>query len=136
MRITTRLLMPAGLAMLFVGPAAAQPSEAAVAAVRSSCRSDYIAHCMGVPRGGSEALACLQRNQASLSTGCRHALAELGPVGGGAGPGLTQQCAAHLREICPGIAPGSGRLVACLADRRESLGEECRQALENARATR
>jgi hypothetical protein len=131
-RVLSGLALWAALAAS--APAGAQPSDAAVNAVRASCRGDYIAHCMGVPRGGREALECLQRNQPSLSSGCRHALAEIGTGAGGAA--LTERCAAQIGAMCPGIAPGGGRLVACLADRRESLGEACRAALDAARAAR
>ncbi|MDP2409922.1 MAG: hypothetical protein Q8M26_06515, partial [Pseudolabrys sp.] len=54
-------------------------SEAAVAqitpeqqsAMRANCRSDFMSKCSGVSPGGKEALACLQKNVASLSSGCK-----------------------------------------------------------------
>src|SRR5271155_2420167 len=61
---------------------AQQPSQAQLSAVRSSCRSDYMAHCSSVPTGGKASLACLQKNIASLSPGCKTAV---NAVGGGQG---------------------------------------------------
>src|SRR5438128_10731487 len=66
------------------GEAAAQPNQAQAGAIRQACRADYGAHCAGVPTGGQAALACLQRNMASLSPPCRDAV---GAVGGGAASG-------------------------------------------------
>jgi hypothetical protein len=57
------------------GPALAQgPSEAQREAVKSQCRSDYIAHCSSVPPGGEAALQCLAKNMSSLSGACQAAV--------------------------------------------------------------
>ena len=50
------------------------PTDAQRNAVKSSCRSDYIAHCSSVQPGGAAALQCLQKNMASLSSGCQAAV--------------------------------------------------------------
>lgn len=55
--------------------AAHQPTALQIAAIRQSCRSDFMAHCPGVTPGGKDALLCLQRNAGRLSRGCRAAVA-------------------------------------------------------------
>ena len=61
------------LAMAF--PAFSQaPTDAQRSAVRSACRSDYVAHCSSVPPGGMASLQCLQKNMSSLSSGCQSAV--------------------------------------------------------------
>ena len=50
------------------------PTDAQREAIRSACRSDYIAHCSSVPPGGLESLQCLQRNMSSLSGSCKTAV--------------------------------------------------------------
>src|SRR6185437_13055820 len=56
-------------------PAFAQaPSQAQRDAIKSQCRSDYIAHCSSVPPGGEASLQCLQKNMSSLSSSCQSAL--------------------------------------------------------------
>jgi Cysteine rich repeat len=63
-----------------VAPAFAQaPTEAQRAAIRSACRSDYIAHCSSVPPGGAESLQCLQKNMSSLSASCKAAVNAVQP---------------------------------------------------------
>lgn len=49
-------------------------SEAQKAAVKSACRSDYMAHCSSVQPGGEAALQCLAKNMSSLSPGCQGAV--------------------------------------------------------------
>jgi hypothetical protein len=57
---------------------AQQPSQAQINAIKASCRSDYMAHCASVPTGGPAALACLQKNIASLSPPCQEAVSAAG----------------------------------------------------------
>lgn len=54
--------------------AAQQPTPDQQATIKANCRSDFMANCMGVPRGGKEAFQCLQKNLASLSAGCQQAI--------------------------------------------------------------
>ena len=50
------------------------PSQAQRDAIKSECRSDYMAHCSSVPPGGEASLQCLQKNMSSLSSGCQSAV--------------------------------------------------------------
>jgi hypothetical protein len=60
---------------------AQRPSQEQIGAIRSACRGDFQARCTGVQPGGPEALACLKKNVAVLSSGCQKAV---GSVDGGA----------------------------------------------------
>ena len=63
------------LLTLVTGRASAQqPSQEQIGAIRSACRADYQARCAGVQPGGPEALACLKKNVAVLSSGCQKAV--------------------------------------------------------------
>jgi len=55
------------------GPAAAEPTEAQLGAIKSNCRSDYMSNCWGVPKG-AKAMQCLKEHMASLSSGCKKAV--------------------------------------------------------------
>ena len=56
-------------------PASAQaPSQAQRDAIKSQCRSDYMAHCSSIPPGGEASLQCLQKNMSSLAPGCQSAV--------------------------------------------------------------
>jgi hypothetical protein len=61
--------------IMMTTPGVAQaPTDAQREAIRSACRSDYIAHCSSVPPGGLESLQCLQKNMSSLSGTCKGAV--------------------------------------------------------------
>jgi hypothetical protein len=54
------------------------PTDAQREAIRSACRSDYMAHCSSVPPGGLESLQCLRKNMSSLSGSCKSAVNAVG----------------------------------------------------------
>jgi hypothetical protein len=93
-----------GVSALCSEASAQPPSQAQISAVKSACRSDYMAHCSSVPPGGKASLACLQKNMASLSPHCKSAV---GAIGGGQGAAAPPtQPAAEPAETAPaGSAP-------------------------------
>jgi hypothetical protein len=66
--------LTAALTMAAASPSFSQPTEAQKEAVKSACRSDYMAHCSSVTPGGEEALQCLAKNMSSLSGSCQSAV--------------------------------------------------------------
>src|ERR1700709_337805 len=72
--IATQGAMLAGAMVISASAFAQAPTDAQLEAIRSACRSDYIAHCSSVPPGGLEALQCLQKNMSSLSGSCKSAV--------------------------------------------------------------
>jgi hypothetical protein len=141
--------------------APAKPTAQQTAAVRASCRSDFMSHCVGVQPGGAEALQCLKRNEAQLSPTCRSAVAAIGGGGSGAttapseapaatappavapiGPmpmlrprealAIVQICGVEVRSLCAGVPFGGGRIIGCLAANASSLSPSCYGALSAA----
>jgi hypothetical protein len=41
-------------------------------------------------------------------------------------------CAADAQKFCAGVAPGGGRIIACLKEHKDSLSDQCRQAATQA----
>jgi hypothetical protein len=81
-------------------PAFAQaPTDAQRSAIRSACRSDYMAHCSSVPPGGLESLQCLQKNMSSLSSSCKSAVNAVSAAEKPAAP------AASEKSDAPAAAP-------------------------------
>jgi hypothetical protein len=69
-----RILMAAFLIAAAAPALAQQPTDAQRSAIRSACRSDYMAHCSSVPPGGLASLQCLQKNMSSLAPSCQSAV--------------------------------------------------------------
>src|SRR6516225_7399112 len=75
MRLRHVSVLCIGVALTVATTAFAEgPSEAQRAAVKSACRSDFMAHCSSVTPGGKEALECLAQHMSSLSGGCQEAV--------------------------------------------------------------
>jgi hypothetical protein len=77
---TRKALLAAALFATATGAFAQMPTDAQKAAIRSSCRSDYEAHCASVPPGGEASLQCLQSHISSLSSGCQSAVRAIEPA--------------------------------------------------------
>jgi hypothetical protein len=145
-------------------PAAAparRPTQQQIGAIRAACRSDFISHCSGVQPGGPEALQCLERSKAEVSSRCRAVLAAITPgaaQGGAPEPppaaappsppaegftirplrpreefAILRLCIEEARGLCGGIPPGGGRIISCLARNASQLSPRCRAAMDEAR---
>ncbi|OPY93701.1 hypothetical protein A5906_18125 [Bradyrhizobium sacchari] len=78
---STRIaLLAATLFATATGAFAQAPTEAQKSAIRSACRSDFMAHCSSVTPGGVEAFQCLAKNMSSLSPGCQTAVRAVEPA--------------------------------------------------------
>jgi hypothetical protein len=73
-RTTFAALLTMAIAAIATPSYSQGPSEAQKAAVKSACRSDYMAHCSSVQPGGEAALQCLAKNMSSLSSSCQSAV--------------------------------------------------------------
>lgn len=143
--------------------AAQQVTDAQRRAIRSACRSDFMAQCSGVTPGGREALACLRQHNSSLSAGCQKALAAApggsktaAPDSGSssssatpeqtpsqqAAPAMTpreemaiarEACGADFRAYCRAVPFGGGRVIACLRENMQRLSPSCQKVLSSAR---
>lgn len=100
--LTAALLATATVAI------AQTPTEAQKSAIRSSCRSDFMARCSSVTPGGAEAFQCLQKNMSSLSPGCQTAVRALEPP---AAPKAEAAPAAPKTEAAP-AAPAAPKAQA------------------------
>jgi hypothetical protein len=135
-----------------------QPTAAQISAVRSNCRADYPKVCAGVPSGGAAALQCLETNEAKLSASCKNAVMAAGGAGAPVATGSTatvapaaaepapalalrplrpreillvmrSACGEDVRALCPGVAPGGGRIIECLAGQSAKLSPACHSVL-------
>ncbi|MCK1607392.1 hypothetical protein IVB02_39955 [Bradyrhizobium sp. 166] len=109
-------LLAAALFATAAGAFAQAPTEAQKSAIRSACRSDFMAHCASVTPGGVEAYQCLQKNMSSLSSGCQTAVRAVEPAAAPkteaapkeAPPKAEAAPAAPKAETAPAAKPASG----------------------------
>jgi hypothetical protein len=87
------------------GQVTAEPTAEQQAAIKANCRSDFMANCMGVPRGGKEAFQCLEKNLASLSAGCQQAIKAITAAAKPPAPAAPPPAAAPAPAPAPAAAP-------------------------------
>ena len=144
---------------LFVGAAhSQQPTDAQRNAIKSACRSDFMAQCSGVTPGGAAALSCLQQHSAGLSAPCQQAVAAISAAGApaaGAGAGaataatppatrpaampvispreemmiVRETCGPDFRAFCRMVPIGGGRVISCLRDNLQRVSPACHRVL-------
>ncbi len=105
---------------LAAGAQAQQPTDAQRNAVRSACRSDFIAQCSGVTPGGMEALTCLQQHNASLSKPCREAISNL------EGPKKSSNEAPPQSDVTPPTTTAAAAQKQPTAAQRDAVKSSCR----------
>ena len=66
--------MAGAIGLALAQSAFAQVTAEQQAALKSSCRSDFMSNCSGVRPGGADALQCLQKNVSKLSPSCQSAV--------------------------------------------------------------
>jgi hypothetical protein len=152
----TAALALLALPIVAAAPTAAQPSPEQIATMRQACRSDFITHCSGVQPGGREALQCLERNVAQLSTECGNAVSAVLPKAETksetsqpaaaeiASPQPSQpsqqdelaavQQACTIKDFmshCSWIQPGNPELLLCLRANAAELSPACQSVVRS-----
>ena len=95
---------------------ASAPTPEQQSAIKFTCGRDFMANCRGVPQGGPEALACLQRNAAKLSPNCKTSLAAI-EDGAPATAAAAATPAAAAPAARPGLPPGPFPLRRAIRER-------------------
>jgi hypothetical protein len=92
--------------------------------VGQACEGDIESTCPDVRPGQGAVLRCLRQSFYSLAPGCQDAVR-------GASEKLAEfkkACGPDAKRHCKGIAPGQGRILACLKSKEPELAPAC-QAL-------
>lgn len=129
------------LAMAMLSGAAQALSGAQQSALRANCRSDFMAHCSSVTPGSKEALVCLQKNVARLSSACRKVVSStMPPPAHAAAPppakhaaapttaekdAIRKHCRSDYMAHCSGVTPGGKEALACLQRNVSRLSPAC-----------
>jgi hypothetical protein len=152
----TAALALLALPIATAAPTTAQPSPEQIATMRQACRADFITHCSGVQPGGREALQCLERNAAQLSTECGNAVSAVVPkaetkpetpqpaAAEAAPPQPSQpsqqdelaavQQACTIKDFmshCSWIQPGNPELLLCLRANAAELSPACQSVVRS-----
>jgi hypothetical protein len=96
--------------------------ERKVKEVGAACGDDVRSWCADVKPGGGAVLRCLAQNRANLTPQCQEVLQGAQEKAGE----FRQKCGGDAKKFCKGIAPGQGRILACLKSREADLSPACK----------
>jgi len=157
-RATTLGALLISASLVNLAPAFSQaPTQAQRDAIKSECRSDYMAHCSSVPPGGEASLQCLQKNMSSLSSACQGAVravaapaaaapkTEQAPAAATTKPttdttaakqpssaqvsAIRSACRSDYPKVCAGVPTGGAPALQCLDKNKSKVSSGCQQAL-------
>ncbi len=98
------------------------------ARAEDACRADVERLCAGIPAGGGRITACLKANQAKVSPECKAELASVTRKAREVG----EACADDISSYCPGVEPGKGAVLRCLAENSVTLSPRCKEVVQGA----
>jgi hypothetical protein len=105
-----------------------------IKSVKDGCKTELETYCKDVTPGEGRLLACLYAREDKLSGRCEYALYDASAQLDRAVNVLSyfaNECDDDLEKHCAAIAPGEGRLVACLNKNEKALSERCQQAMKD-----
>lgn len=118
------------LIIAIAAPAVAQDSL--LEYVVTSCDADLKQYCSQVTPGQGRLLHCVAAHEDKLSGQCQYALyqaASLLEQLSVAIAYVAQSCETEIKTLCGEVKAGEGRVLACLEENGESLGDSCKKAI-------
>lgn len=100
----------------------------------SSCQSDIQNYCSQVTSGTGRLLHCMAAHEDKISGQCQYALyqaATLLEQLSMAIAYIAQECETEIETLCSDILVGEGRILVCLDEHEEEVGEGCKKAIAN-----
>ena len=127
----TRLTALMSLLLLFgFGPASAQ--ESLLEYVVDACEGDLQQYCSQVTPGEGRLLHCVAAHEDKLSGQCEYALYQAASLLEQLSVAIVyvaQSCQTEIETLCSDVQAGEGRILACLAENDEQVGDTCRKAI-------
>jgi hypothetical protein len=128
--IKTLKLALGALVLSVAAPAMAQDSL--LEYVVASCEGDLKQYCSQVTPGEGRLLHCVAAHEDKLSGQCSYALYQAASLLEQLSVAIVyvaQSCETEIDTMCGDVKAGEGRILACLEENGESLGESCKKAL-------
>lgn len=129
MKTRTTIAMLAA-ALLLAAQASAQDSM--LDYVIDACADDLEQYCSTVTPGEGRILHCVAAHEDKLSGQCEYALYEAASLLRDLTTAIVyvaESCEVEIETLCSEVEAGEGRILACLAENEEELGDACVQAI-------
>ena len=120
--------------LVFLGGIAVAQQKGPVETVLEGCSREFESYCRNVTPGEGRYLACLYAYGDKLSPRCEYALYDAAAQLERALTALTylaNECRDDLKKYCSDIKPGEGRLLECIAKKKDEISDRCKTAIKD-----
>ena len=120
--------------MVFLGGVAAAQQKGPIESVLEGCGKEFESYCKNVTPGEGRLLACLYAHNDKLSNRCEYALYDAAAQLERAITALSylaNECRDDLKKHCSAIKPGEGRLLECIAKKKDAVSNRCKAAIKD-----
>jgi len=120
------------VAVAFLSGSHAMAQESLIEYLVSACANDIGNYCSQVTPGDGRLLYCMAAHEDKISGQCEYAFyqaASLLEQLSVAIAYLAQECETEIETLCSDVEIGEGRLLACLDENEEDVGESCKTAI-------
>ncbi len=121
-------------AAAFLSGSHALAQESLIEHLVNACENDIENYCSQVTPGNGRLLHCMAAHEDKISGQCVYAFyqaASLLEQLSVAIAYLAQECETEIETLCSDVEIGEGRLLACLDENEEDVGESCKTAISN-----
>jgi hypothetical protein len=138
MRKTVICVVVSGCVMFLAGIAVAQQAlvqqKVPFEKILEGCYNDVETYCENVTPGEGRLLVCLYAHNDKISTQCEYALynasAQLKRVLNALSY-VANECRDDLKQYCSDVKPGEGRLIDCIAKKKDVITDRCKNAIKD-----
>lgn len=126
----TMIGMAAAVAIFAGANALAQ--ETLLEHVVAACETDLENYCSQVTPGNGRLLHCMAAHEDKISGQCEYAFYQAAALLEQLAVAINyiaQECRTEIETHCSDVELGEGRILACLAEHDEEVGESCKKAV-------
>jgi hypothetical protein len=120
--------------VVFLGGIAAAQQKGPVEKVLEGCSKEFETYCKNVTPGEGRLLACLYAYNDKISTRCEYAIYDAAAQLERALNTLSylaNECRDDLKKYCSDVKPGEGRLLDCIAKKKDAISDRCKTAIKD-----
>ncbi len=118
-------------AALFAGPGT-MAQETLVEHLVDACENDIQNYCSQVTPGNGRLLHCMAAHEDKISGQCEYALYQAATLLEQLSMAIAyvaRECKTEIETHCSDVVVGEGRILACLDNHEEEVGEGCKKAI-------
>ena len=119
---------------VFLSGSYALAQESLIEHLVNACENDIENYCSQVTPGDGRLLLCMAAHEDKISGQCVYALYQAASLLEQLSVAISyvaQECETEIATLCSDVEMGEGRVLACLDENEENVGESCKTAISD-----